>query len=219
MKGTFVTFEGIEGSGKSTQIVLLANTLKTSGLHVVLTREPGGTPIGDQVRKILLDPANSGLDPSAELLLYAASRAQHLHEVIVPALEQGAIVLCDRFSDATLAYQGYGRGLDIEKIRALDRLVTAVMRPDLTVLFDIDAASGLARARGRNSSRGLAAEARFENEELVFHERVRQGYLTLARQEPDRIRMVDASPQPEDVQRSVWSVVAERLSRKIKNQN
>jgi len=219
MKGTFVTFEGIEGSGKSTQIVLLANTLKTTGLHVVLTREPGGTPIGDQVRKILLDPANAGLDPSAELLLYAASRAQHLHEVIVPALAQGAIVLCDRFSDATLAYQGYGRGLDIEKIRTLDRLVTAGMRPDLTVLFDIDAASGLARAQGRNSSRGLAAEARFENEALAFHERVRQGYLTLTRQEPERIRVVDATPGPEDVQRSVWAVVAEHLSRGNKKKN
>jgi dTMP kinase len=211
MKGTFVTFEGIEGSGKSTQIVLLANHLKTSGRQVVLTREPGGTPIGDDVRKILLNPANTALDAKAELLLYAASRAQHLREIILPALAAGAIVLCDRFSDATLAYQGYGRGLDIEMIRSLNRMVTAGMRPDLTVLFDIDAASGIARAHGRNRNRGLEAEARFENEEIAFHERVRQGYLALTRQEPDRIKVVDASPSPEEVQGKVRMIVDEML--------
>src|SRR5512140_2352343 len=137
MRGTFVTFEGIEGSGKSTQIVLLANHLKTTGMQVVLTREPGGTPSGDQVRRILLNPEHTALDPKAELLLYAASRAQHLHEVILPALRGGVVVLCDRFSDATLAYQGYGRGLDIGMIRALDRIVTMPeARPSLTLLFD-----------------------------------------------------------------------------------
>jgi dTMP kinase len=200
MKGWFVTFEGIEGSGKSTQIVLLADYLKSLGKRVVLTREPGGTPIGDQVRKILLDPANTGLDHKAELLLYAAGRAQHLHDVILPALADGAIVLCDRFSDATLAYQGYGRGLDIELIRALDQLVTAGMLPELTILLDIDAATGVARAHGRNAVHGLEAEARFENEEIAFHERVRQGYLTLARESPDRIRVLDGSGSPEAVQ-------------------
>jgi dTMP kinase len=211
MKGTFITFEGIEGSGKSTQIALLANYLTARGVRHVLTREPGGTLIGDQIRKILLDPANRALDPSAELLLYAASRAQHLREIIIPALEGGANVLCDRFSDATLAYQGYGRGLDIEMIRALDRIVTAGMRPDLTLLFDIEAASGIARARGRNNSRGLEAEARFENEELAFHERVRQGYLTLFAQEPERIRVVDASLSAETIQAKVRKIVDERL--------
>jgi dTMP kinase len=177
----------------------------------VLTREPGGTSIGDQIRKILLDPANRSLDPAAELLLYAASRAQHLREIIMPALEDGTHVLCDRFSDATLAYQGYGRGLDPEMIRSLDRIVTAGMRPDLTLLFDIDAATGIARARGRNNSRGLEAEARFENEELAFHERVRQGYLTLLAQEPDRIRVVDASLSSEAIQEKVRKIVDERL--------
>jgi dTMP kinase len=211
MKGTFITFEGIEGSGKSTQIALLANYLATRGVRHVLTREPGGTLIGDQVRKILLDPANRSLDPAAELLLYAASRAQHLHEVIIPALVGGVNVLCDRFSDATLAYQGYGRGLNIEMIRALDRIVTAGMRPDLTLLFDIEAALGIARARGRNNSRGLEAEARFENEELAFHERVRHGYLALVAQEPDRIRVVDASPSAEAIQATVRKIVDERL--------
>jgi dTMP kinase len=208
MKGTFVTFEGIEGSGKSTQIVLLANYLKSHGNRVVLTREPGGTPIGDQIRKILLDPANKAIDPAAELLLYAASRAQHLSEVILPALAAGSIVLCDRFSDATLAYQGYGRGLDRKMIRELDRIVTAGMRPDLTLLLDIDAAAGLARARGRNNSRGLEAEARFENEEIAFHERVRQGYLALAKQEPERIRVVDASPAPDRIEMEIRKIIA-----------
>ncbi len=211
MKGMFITFEGIEGSGKSTQIALLANYLTAKGVRHVLTREPGGTPIGDQVRKILLDPSNRSLDPAAELLLYAASRAQHLREIIIPALASNTTVLCDRFSDATLAYQGYGRGLDIEMIRSLDRIVTAGMRPDLTLLFDIEAASGIARARGRNNSRGLETEARFENEELAFHERVRQGYLTLVMQEPDRIRVVDASPSAEAVQAKVRQIIDERL--------
>jgi len=211
MTGTFITFEGIEGSGKSTQIALLANYLTARGIRNVLTREPGGTLIGDQVRKILLDPANRSLDPAAELLLYAASRAQHLREIILPALANGMTVLCDRFSDATLAYQGYGRGLDIEMIRSLDRIVTTGMRPDLTILFDIEASRGIARARGRNNSLGLEAEARFENEALAFHDRVRQGYLKLVAQEPDRIRIVDASGTSEAVQEQVRKIVDERL--------
>jgi dTMP kinase len=218
MKGTFITFEGTEGSGKSTQILLLANFLKSRGMRVVLTREPGGTPIGDQVRKILLDPAHTTLDPKAELLLYAASRAQHLYEVILPALASGMIVLCDRFSDATLAYQGYGRGLDIEMIRALDRIVCAGTRPDLTLLFDIDAALGIARAHGRNTSRGLETEARFENEELAFHERVRQGYKILAKQEPDRIRLVDAFPAQEAVEMNVRAIMDEVMLRTVDRQ-
>src|SRR5512143_4102714 len=142
MRGAFISFEGTEGSGKTTQIALLADSLFARGRSVQLTREPGGTPIGDQVRKILLDPANAALDPKAELLLYAAGRAQHLAELIRPALEAGTIVLCDRFSDATLAYQGYGRGLDPNLIGDLDRIVTDGMRPDLTILLDIDAAEG-----------------------------------------------------------------------------
>lgn len=211
MKGTFITFEGIEGSGKSTQIVLLADYLIARGFSVSLTREPGGTAIGDQVRKILLDPANTALDPRAELLLYAAGRAQHLAELIGPRLRAGGIVLCDRFSDATLAYQGYGRGLDLEMILALDRLVTEGMRPDFTILLDIDAAAGLSRARGRNSRGGLEAEARFENEDLSFHERVRQGYLNLAKREPGRWRVVDASPSPEAIQHEIRGIVDEML--------
>ena len=211
MMGKFITLEGIEGSGKSTQIVLLANYLKSLGIPVVLTREPGGTPIGDDVRKILLDPANTTLDPKAELLLYAASRAQHLKEIIVPHLEKGAVVLCDRFADATLAYQGYGRGLDIDLIRTLDAIVCAGLRPDLTILLDIDAATGVARARGRNSSRGLDGEARFENEAIAFHERVRRGYLTVAGAEPDRIRIVEASRPMDDIQAEIRKIVVKEL--------
>ena len=211
MKGKFITLEGIEGSGKSTQIVLLANYLKSLSIRMVLTREPGGTPIGDQVRKVLLDPANTALDPKAELLLYAASRAQHLKEVILPHLEAGEIVLCDRFADATLAYQGYGRALDIDLIRTLDRIVCSGLRPDVTILLDIDAAVGVARARGRNNSRGLETEARFENEAIAFHERVRQGYLALARQEPDRVRIVEASRSVDDIQADIRKIVGDTL--------
>lgn len=210
MKGKFITLEGIEGSGKSTQIALLAKYLQSLGMPLVLTREPGGTPIGDEVRKILLDPANTTLDPTAELLLYAASRAQHLKEIIMPHLEKG-VVLCDRFADATLAYQGYGRGLDIDLIRRLDTIVCAGLRPDLTILLDIDAATGVERARGRNNSRGLAREARFENEAIAFHERVRQGYLTLARAEPDRIRIVEASRPMDAIQAEIRKIVAKEL--------
>jgi dTMP kinase len=211
MRALFISFEGIEGSGKTTQIALLADYLSARGRSARLTREPGGTPIGDQVRKILLDPANAALDPKAELLLYAAGRAQHLAELILPALEAGTIVLCDRFSDATLAYQGYGRGLDPDLIGDLDRIVTDGMRPDLTILLDIDAAAGLARARGRNSRNGLEAEARFENERLSFHEHVRRGYLELAKREPGRFRVVDASQRPEEIQQEIRKIVKERL--------
>lgn len=211
MTGTFITFEGVEGSGKSTQIVRLADHLAARGIRNALTREPGGTLIGEQIRTLLLDPVNKALDPAAELLLYSASRAQHLSEIIRPALAAGVTVLCDRFSDATLAYQGYGRGLDIEMIRSLDLIVTAGTRPDLTLLFDIDAARGIERARGRNNSRGLENEARFENEELAFHERVRRGYLSLVEREPDRIRIVDASGSPEAVQEQVGKIIDEIL--------
>ena len=215
MPGAFITFEGIEGSGKSTQISRLLQYLTNSGRPATLTREPGGTPIGDQVRRILLDPANKLLDPTAELLLYAASRAQHLREVIRPALDAGRVVLCDRFSDATLAYQGYGRGLSLATIRELDRIVTAGLRPQLTVLLDIDAATGVGRARGRNTREGLHGEARFENEELLFHNRVRDGYLDLAKQDSGRIRIVDAARTPEEIQDDVRRLVDEVLKKTI----
>jgi dTMP kinase len=148
-------------------------------------------------------------------MLYAASRAQHLREVIIPALEAGKVVLCDRFSDATLAYQGYGRGLSIATIRELDRIVTAGLRPHLTILLDIDARTGLDRARGRNERDGLHSEARFENEDIVFHSRVRDGYHVLASQEPDRIRLVDAARTPGEIHREIRKLVDEVLSKTI----
>jgi len=211
MKGVFITFEGIEGSGKSTQIALLAEYLRARGSSVTLTREPGGTTIGDRVRAILLDPNSKALDPKAELLLYVAGRAQHLQETILPALRTGGIVLCDRFSDATVAYQGYGRGLDLDMISTLDRIVTEGMKPDLTLLLDIDAVAGLGRARGRNRSRGLDSEARFENEQIIFHERVREGYRALAKHQPGRIRVVDASRPVELVQADIRKIVDTRI--------
>ena len=211
MRGRFITFEGVEGSGKTTQISLLADYFREAGKQVTLSREPGGTAIGDQIRKILLDPGNKSLDPTAELLLYSASRAQHLREVIIPALDAGRIVLCDRFSDATLAYQGYGRGLDLEKIAALDRIVTAELRPHLTLLLDIESEAGLSRARGRNASSGLELEARFENEALAFHERVRRGYLALAKRETDRMRVVDASRAVPVIHAEIRKIVEECL--------
>jgi dTMP kinase len=211
MKGVFITFEGIEGSGKSTQIKLLRGHLTSIGRAVTLTREPGGTPIGDQIRRILLDPANKALDPAAELLLYGASRSQHLAEVIRPALAAGRVVLCDRFSDATFAYQGYGRGLSIDMISEIDRIVTGRMKPDLTLLLDIDVGAGLGRARGRNTSRGLHGESRFENEEMAFHRRVREGYLRLAGEEPGRIRVVEAGGSPEEVHGEIRQIVDEML--------
>ena len=170
MPGVFITFEGIEGSGKSTQISRLLHYLMNSGRPATLTREPGGTPIGDQVRKILLDPANRLLDPTAELLLYAASRAQHLREVIRPALDAGRIVLCDRFSDATLAYQGYGRGLSIADDPGTGPYrdggaPSPAHRPSRLST----PRQGVGRARGRNTSQGLHGEARFENEDIAFH--------------------------------------------------
>jgi dTMP kinase len=207
MKGTFITFEGIEGSGKSTQLALLAEHLASVGIRTTPTREPGGTIIGDQVRKILLDPENAALSPRAELMLYAAGRAQHVKEIIAPRLEAGDVVLCDRFSDATLAYQGWGRGLDVELIRTLDRIVCEGITPGLTVLFDLAAAEGVARARSRNRDRGLETESRFENEETVFHERVRRGYLALAEREPNRIKIVDAARSVNDVCAEVRAMV------------
>lgn len=214
MQGLFVTFEGIEGSGKSTQIALLHEHLVKSGRQTTLTREPGGTPIGDQVRRILLDPGNRAMDPTTELLLYAASRAQHLREVILPALAAGRIVLCDRFSDATLGYQGYGRGLSIPLIQELDRIVTAGLLPDLTILLDIDARTGLGRARGRNAREGLQGEARFENEDIAFHARVRDGYYLLADREPGRIRLVNAARTPDEVQQDIRKLIDEVLAGK-----
>ena len=198
----FITFEGIEGSGKTTQIQMLSNVLDEWGIDHVLTREPGGTPIGDLVRKLVLDPSHGDMSPVCEMLLYGAARAQHITEVIRPALEGGHLVLCDRFTDATLAYQGYGRDQPLDVIRRLHTIDVLSLRPDLTLLFDIEADRALHRARARDHTRP-ADQTRFELEDLPFHERVRAGYLELAREEPDRFVVVDARGAVPDVHRRV----------------
>jgi dTMP kinase len=195
----FITFEGIEGSGKTTQIARAAEFLRHQGYQVVTTREPGGCPIADAIREILLHPANDALVDRAELLLYAAARAQHVAEVIQPALQQGHIVLCDRYTDATLAYQGYGRGLDLALIEELNKLACAGCRPHLTLVLDMPHEVGLQRALQRNTDENLVDEGRFEQESLAFHQRVRNGYLTLAQNDPQRMRVVDATGSPDQV--------------------
>lgn len=212
----FITFEGVEGSGKTTQIQLLKETLEAQGHRVLATREPGGCPIADAIRAILLDSANRDLVPRAELLLYAAARAQHVEQVIRPALAAGTIVLCDRFADATTAYQGGGRGLDAALIDELNAVAAGGLAPDLTLLFDLPAAVGLARARHRNQNGMARDEGRFEMEELDFHERVRTAYLALAGREP-RCRTVDATGSAEQVAARVAAEIDSFLARGAKS--
>jgi dTMP kinase len=195
----FITFEGIEGSGKTTQIAKVAELLRRQGHDVVTTREPGGCPISNAIREILLNPANDALENRAELLLYAAARAQHVAEVIQPALKQGQIVLCDRYTDATLAYQGYGRGLDLDLIEELNTLASGDCRPHLTLLLDMPHETGLKRALKRNDIQNMSAEGRFEQESLDFHKRVREGYLFLAQKDPQRMQVIDATGTPAEV--------------------
>ena len=199
----FITFEGIEGSGKSTQIRLLNDFLKLRGHETVLTREPGGTPIGDDIRHILLASENREISPLCELLLYNACRAQHLSQLIGPALKAGKTVLCDRYWDATIAYQGYGRGFPLEMIDTLNRLVAGDVKPHLTFLLDLDHQTGLNRARERNAVKQGKNESRFENEELPFHKKVREGYLALASKEPERIVIIDANREVEAVHQAI----------------
>jgi len=189
----FITLEGIEGSGKTTQLRKLAERIP----NAVVTKEPGGTPTADRIRAILLDTAVK-LDPVAELFLFAASRRQNVVEVIRPALAAGRTVLCDRFTDATLAYQGFGRLLDLDRLRWLNDWATDSLRPDLTLVFDLPEELGLTRARSRNSEAPVD-EGRFELEDLRFFRRVREGYLSLAAGEPDRYVVIDASGTPEEV--------------------
>lgn len=190
----FITFEGIEGAGKTTLVTAAAELLREKGRHVLVTREPGSTDIGARIRAILLDPASRALDPVAELLLYMADRVQHIRTVMQPALDRGSVVLCDRYFDATLAYQGYARGLDREMILRLHRQVTGNFLPDVTFLLDLPVETGLGRAWQAVESGGRSrAETRFEEEDLAFHRRVRQGYLEIARQAPDRFRVIDAA--------------------------
>lgn len=205
----FITFEGIEGSGKSTQLRRLGAILRERGRVVVETKEPGGTAVGDRIRSILLD-TRSVIDPVAEILLFAASRRQHVMEIIRPALERGAIVLCDRFADSTLAYQGFGRLQDLDRLRALNSWATGGLVPDVTLLFDLAEQSGLTRARSRNDV-AATDEGRFEAEDLRFHRRVREGYLALAAAEPQRWVVVDGSGSVEQVFERTRHAIAPRI--------
>jgi dTMP kinase len=202
LRGRFVTFEGIEGAGKSTQIAHAAAFLAARGIDCEVTREPGGTPVAEALRRLLLEPQPEPLDATAELLLVFTARAIHVANRIRPALERGAWVLCDRFTDATEAYQGKGRGLGVEDVHALERIAQRGLRPDLTLIFDLPAGRALERAAGRGPRRD-----RFEAEQLDFHERVRQGYLDIAR-EPGRCRRIDAAPSPDEVREQVEAVLA-----------
>ena len=210
----FISFEGIEGSGKSTALTLLAQELERRGYDVLRTREPGGCGLGRALRPILLDARTRSLNMRAELYLFLADRAQHVAEVIRPALEAGQIVLCDRYTDSTLAYQGYGRGLDPEKLRRINEMATGGLVPDLTLLMDLPVGLGLERAGLRNQRQGtILSEGRFDAESMDFHERVRQGYLALAAEEPCRIACIDAEQRPEDVLLQGLSAVEDYLAR------
>ena len=210
----FITLEGIEGCGKSTQAEILSRALHAeTGCQVVMTREPGGCPIANKIRAILLDADNRALVPLAELLLYAAARAQHVAEVIRPALAEGKIVLCDRFTDATTAYQGYGRALDLPLIENLAHLATGGLTPDLTILLDCPEEVGLKRAMARINASSGAREERFELESLRFHHAVREGYLKLAADHPERFIVVDGTLGISEAAAAIRSAVLSRIPR------
>ncbi|MGB6836321.1 MAG: dTMP kinase [Dehalococcoidia bacterium] len=204
MSGLLISLEGGEGCGKSTQAGELARRLRELGRPTTLTREPGGTALGERLRQVLLDPG-APLDARSEFLLFAAARAQITTEVIKPALERGEIVVCDRFGDSSLAYQGYGRGLKVEEIRAINQVATQGLRPDLTVLLDLAPEAGRARQGGQGSS------DRFGQEDLSFHRRVRRGYIALAGAEPERWLVVDGGQPQEEVAEAVWTRVRQFL--------
>ncbi|GAK53559.1 thymidylate kinase 1 [Candidatus Moduliflexus flocculans] len=204
----FITFEGIEGCGKTTQAKLLIDALHQRSVSAILTREPGGTRIGDQIRKILLHSENTDMTPMAELLLYEASRAQHVRELILPNLQNGINVLCDRYGDASIAYQGAGRNIAPDIVKEANALATGGLQPDLTLLIDVTPEQGLARARARNLTFNFAVEeGRFEEEDIRFHRAVREGYLALAQSEPARFCLIDGSGDVEEVQRRIQAVV------------
>jgi dTMP kinase len=209
--GYFITFEGVEGCGKTTQIKLLSDFLSARGMRTVWTHEPGGCPIADKIRAILLDAENRNFSPLAELMLYAAARAQHVTEVIAPALNAGKIVLCDRFSDATVAYQSFGRGIDRDVIDTLNHHACQGITPNLTVLVDCDPTVGLERARRRIEATSGPREERFELEALAFHQRVRAGYQQLADDEPDRFLIINGSDSIEEIFAAISTQVLTRI--------
>ncbi len=215
-RGKFITFEGLDGTGKSTQLRKLAAVMRAAGNEVVETREPGGTLTGEKIRKVLLDSGTAGLSPLAEMALMFASRAQHIAEVIEPALAQGSVVLCDRFTDSTEAYQGYGRRLGSEAVRELHRVLCGNLQPDLTILLDSDAALCVSRARLRNKRDSKSSthghdENRFEQETRAFFTRVHEGYLAIAKREPGRVAVVDARGAPAQTHARIVELVRRKL--------
>jgi dTMP kinase len=205
--GIFITFEGMDGSGKTTQMHRLAEHLRALGRTVTETVEPGGPPISMKIRRILLDSANQELSPTTEILLYFASRAQNVDEWINPALARGEIVLSDRFTDSSLVYQGVGRGLGIDAVSALDRIACRGLKPDLTILVDVDAEASLARARARNQAQPHC-ETRMDDQALEFHLKVHAAYHALAKAEPGRVKVVDGRAGIDEIEREVWSIVS-----------
>jgi dTMP kinase len=211
-RGLFITFEGPEGSGKSTQLKRLGRRLRGAGKQVLETAEPGGTPIGLQIRRVLLDAANRDLCPTAELLLMFAARAQNVDQAILPALSAGQVVICDRFTDSTLVYQGAARGLGAEVVYELDRIACRGLVPDLTLLMDIDVDAGLERAHRRNQ-RTQDVETRIDEQSLDFHRKVRAAYLQLAEDEPARVKLIDGSRDETEVAAAVWALVEPLLAK------
>jgi dTMP kinase len=205
----FVTFEGIEGSGKTTQIRHAEEFLRQRGNDCIVTREPGGTSTGRKIRSILLDPENKGMDPVAELLLYMADRVEHVNKVIKPSLSSGKTVLCDRYFDATVAYQGYARGLDMDLLKNMHKMILNDLKPDITFLLDLLPSAGLSRA-WKQIEKGERAgiETRFEKEAISFHEKVREGYLDLAHQEPGRFIVIDAMKNEDQVRQDIIKVLS-----------
>jgi len=208
MRGKFISFEGIEGTGKSTQAKLLQQSLLGLGYEVILTEEPGGTLISLRIREILLSVDHTNMKPLTELLLYNAARAQHIEEVILPALNRGAVVITDRFTDSTFAYQGYGRGIDLDLLESIDKIATNGLRPDMTMLLDLDVETGLKRNRRINKT------DRLELEDVEFHERVRKGYHELAAKEPERIKMLDASVGIEELNIVIAKMIPDFIGRR-----
>jgi len=211
-RGLFITFEGLDGSGKSTQMRLLSERLRSCGRTVFENIEPGGSAIGQQIRRVLLHERNRELAPTAELLLMFAARAQNLDQCILPALSRGDIVLSDRWTDSTMAYQGYGRGLGPEVVLDVDRIACRGLVPNLTICVDIDPAVGLARARARAAEQN-DVETRVEQEELSFFRKVRDGYAQIASEEPRRFRLIDGDRAPDVIAADIWSTVASLLER------
>ena len=216
-RGKFITFEGLDGTGKSTQMRKLAVVLREAGHKVIETREPGGTPTAEKIRKVLLDSGTAGLAPLAEMALMFASRAQHIAEVIEPGLAAGNIVLCDRFTDSTEAYQGGGRRLGSEPVRELHRILCGNLQPDLTILMDSNPHASVRRARRRNQRASKSSgrshdENRFEQETRSFFARVREGYLAIAKREPERVAIVDARGMPQQTHQKILEVLSSKMA-------